>query len=51
MKVFGDSTGQTFITAGALAGVTVLVAAHASELVVVEVRSHRARLVSCDATQ
>ncbi len=51
VKVSGDGTGLAFIVAWPLTRVTVLVATHAGELVIVQVGPWRAVRVTCHATQ
>lgn len=51
MKVFGDGTGLALIVARPLTRVTVPVATHAGELVVVQVGPGWAVCVACHATQ
>lgn len=51
MKVLGDSAGLACVAARALARVTVPVAAHAGELVIVQVGPRWAVCVACHSTQ
>lgn len=51
VKVFGDGTGLAFIVARPFTRVTVPVATHAGELVVVQVGSWWAVRVTCHTTQ